>query len=123
MRLKRWPFFAILVACLSCGDDTTSPEEDFLPIFTNSWRNINDFDHTFNLVSQDDGQAQGLITGTENLNFEESDIDGTFDGLQVTSLTIHRASGDKVFTGRLVLPEVLQLKSGNETIVLFRPSN
>ena len=123
MRLKRWPFFAILVACLSCGDDTTSPEEDFLPIFTNSWRNINDFDHTFNLVSQDDGQAQGLITGTENLNFEESDIDGTFDGLQVTSLTVHRASGDKVYTGRLVLPEVLQLKSGNETIVLFRPSN
>ena len=121
MMLKRWPLFAALLACLSCGDDTSTAPDDFLPIFTNSWRSTEDPDHTFNLISADDFQRSGVITGTENFNFEESNLDGSFEGLQVTRLTIHRATGDKVFTGRLVLPTVLLLISGADSIVLVRP--
>jgi hypothetical protein len=121
MPLKRLALFATLVACLSCGDDSTAPEEDFLPIFTNSWRSTDDPDHTLNLISADDFQASGAITGTENLNFTESDLDGTFEGLRVTRLTIHRAGGDVTYTGRLMLPTVLLLTSGADSIILYRP--
>ena len=121
MLLKRWALFATLVACMSCGDDPTSTEEDFLPIFTNSWRSTDDQDHTFNLISADDAQASGAITGTENFNFQESDVEGRFEGLRVTNLTVHRATGDRVYTGRLVLPNVLLLTNATETLVLYRP--
>ena len=91
MTPKRWPLFAALLACLSCGDDTSTAPDDFLPIFTNSWRSTEDPDHTFNLISADDFQRSGVITGTENFNFEESNLEGSFEGLQVTRLTYSTA--------------------------------
>jgi hypothetical protein len=121
MPLKRWSVIATLVACLSCGDDTSTAPDDFLPIFTNFWRSTDDPDHTFNLNSVDDGQPSGSITGSENFNFEQSELEGTFEHLRVTNLTIHRSTGDVVYTGRLVLPTILLLASGADTIVLYRP--
>jgi hypothetical protein len=122
MSLRRSCFLAVLVACLSCGDDdsATGPD-DFLPVFTNSWRSTDDPDHTLNLISVDDFQARGAITGVENFNFVESNLDGNFEGLRVTSLTIHRATGDVTYTGRLLLPTILLLVSGADSIILFRP--
>ena len=124
MLLKRWALFVTLIACMSCGDDSTSPEEeDFLPIFTNSWTNTDDRNHTFNLISADDAQASGVITGSEFINGVESGvIEGRFEGLRVTNLTVDPPAGaNRVYTGRLVLPNVLLLTNATETLVLYRP--
>jgi hypothetical protein len=121
MMVKRWQVLASLVAILSCGDDGSTAPDDFLPVFTYSWRNVDDPNHVLNLVSADDFQRSGVIVGTESLNAVESDLEGTFEGVRVTNLTIHRATGDKVYTGRLVEPTVLLLVSGADSIVLNRP--
>lgn len=112
----------VILASLSCGDDTTTnPDDDFLPIFTNTWRDTRDLDHTFSFNSTDDGQPSGTVEGTETLNFEESPMEGTFQNSVVTNLTIHRASGDKVYTGKFLHEDFLVLVSGTDSVLLFRP--
>ena len=121
MPRRRWRCLAILIACLSCSDDdpTTAPD-DFLPVFTNSWRSTDNPNHFLNLVSADDFQASGAITGTEDFEGVESNLDGTFEGTRVTRLTIHREP-DVTYTGRLLLPTILLLISGSDSIILSRP--
>jgi hypothetical protein len=121
MALKRWHTLVAVVVSLSCGDDGSTAPDEFLPAFTYAWQNTVDPNHVLNLVSADDFQRSGVIVGTESLNSVESDVDGTFEGVRVTNLTIHRATADKVYTGRLVEPTVLLLVSGPDSIVLNRP--
>ena len=120
--LRRVTTFAALLAVLSCGEDSTAPEdEDFLPVFTRTWRSTRDPNHSFALVSQNDRQASGTVTGEESLNFKTSRVEGTFQNSRITSLIIHRATGDRTYTGRFLHPEILLLISASDSILLYRP--
>jgi len=125
MKKIRYRLLAALVGfvALSCGDDTTTEpgDDDFLPIFSNTWRNTADQNHTFAFVSGDDGEPSGTMTGTETLDGDESDFEGTFQNSRVTNLTVHRAAGDKVFTGRFLHLDILLLISGADSVLLYRP--
>ena len=122
-RMHYRPLVVLLcLAAFSCGDDTTTePADNFLPIFSNTWRNTADQSHTFAFVSADDGEPTGTVTGTEAFNGEESDFEGTFQNSRVTNLTVHRPSGDKVFTGKFLHLDILLLISGTDSVLLYRP--
>ena len=113
LRLARFLVVAMIgQGVLACGDDDpVSPTDDFLPIISNTWHDVqNDF-HTFSLVSQDDSTASGTFTGEEDHPTEgQSDLDGTFQGRNV-SFTIHRLAGDIVYTGSFVHRDTMTLTS------------
>ncbi len=80
---------AVMVA--GCGGDdggTTAP----IVTITNSWADVSDAAHTFDLLSNDDGQTQGTFTGTETLPDQSTfDLAGSWADGEVR-FTVQRSS-------------------------------
>ena len=114
---------AVAAACIliGCGDDTITPPDDFLPIISNQWKNTANENHTFSLISENDGDPSGTFTGTEDHpTLGSSDIEGAFQNSLVSAFTIKRSTGSLTYTGRFVHPDTLRLTRGQETLVITR---
>jgi hypothetical protein len=110
---------ALVVAIASCSS-TTAPSDTFLPIFTNFWHDVQDNQHTFSLNSTDDSTASGTFDGEEDHpTLGTSQLDGTFNHSKVT-MTIHRAAGNLVYTGRFIARDTMSLTSSAGALRIAR---
>jgi hypothetical protein len=100
-----------------CESGTTA-NDDFLPVITNFWRDVADQNHTLDMASNDDGNATGSITGTEEHPvFGTSAIAGTWVHSRVT-FTITRPGGDVQFTGRFTAVDTLHVTGNGEDFIV-----
>ena len=108
-----------LLGAFGCSDTPTGNDDDFLPIFSNTWHNVLDASHTFALASADDGQPSGTFSGTETRQGVESDIFGTFEH-STCDFSIARASGTVTFSGKFLHADTLRLTRTGETLLIAR---
>lgn len=113
-----------VVGLLGCpGEKVTAQVDDFLPTFTNAWKNVANQNHTFQLNSTDDGKASGAFDGIEtqpNQARTQSSIVGTFTH-SVVQLTIQRVvGGNLVYAGKFLAEDTLRLTRTGETIIIAR---
>ena len=110
---------ALVAAIMSCSD-STAPSDTFLPIFTNLWHDVQNDQHTFSLNSTDDSTASGTFTGEEDHpTLGISQLDGTFNHSNVT-MTIHRAAGNLVYTGRFTARDTINFTSSAGALKIAR---
>lgn len=107
---------AALVGLLACSDSGTQPNDDFLPIFSNAWRDEADHNHFLQLNSVDDGKATGSFEGEESPG--GALIEGTFTH-SVVQLTIKRTP-NLVYQGKFLAADTLRLTRTGETLVVAR---
>ena len=113
-----------VVLCLTvgmpaCSEKITTPD-DFLPVFSNSWENVANQAHTFQLNSTDDGKATGAFDGNENHpTLGSSLIEGTFTN-SVAQFTIKRNAGNLTYAGKFLHRDTLRLTRSGETLLLGR---
>lgn len=106
-------------AAVSCADDPLAGD-DFLPIITNTWHNVLDDTHTFDLESLDDSTAAGFLTGQEDHPIEGlSDLDGTFNHSSIT-MVVHRPAGDFIYAGQFVHRDTMVLTSSAGPVSIAR---
>ena len=110
---------ASILVLLSC-DESVTPPDTFVPLVSAFWTNVQNNNHTFVLISDDDGEASGAFTGDENHpTLGQSQLDGTFQNSRVT-FTVHRSAGDVVFSGRFVHADTMNLSSSAGALRLAR---
>jgi hypothetical protein len=114
---------AVSLLIHGCGDDTTSPTDDFLPIISNTWENTANQDHSFSLASGDDGEPSGTFTGIEDHpTLGEAEIEGTFQNSTVSQFLIRRSTGNVTYTGKFLAADTLRLTRDHETLLIARRS-
>ena len=113
---------AFAVAPSACGSETGtgSTTDDFLPVFTNFWRNVAVSTHTLVLTSTDDRKATGAFSGEErHPTFNVSLMGGTFTN-STSEVTVRRNGGNVVYAGKFVSRDTLRLTRTGETVVFAR---
>lgn len=109
-------------AVAACGSDggTTAPVDNFLPVFTNFWRNTKVSGHTLTLQSSNDGRAVGTFSGTETLPPSgSSQASGSWTNATF-SISIARTGGAVTYGGKFISRDTIRLTRSSDTLVFAR---
>jgi len=89
---------AALPACSS-----TSGVEGYFLLITNSWQDVTQTNHRFNLVSNDDNKTEGSFTGQEFVNandFTGFNLSGIWKDNDI-QFTVQRSTGSVRYAGSI----------------------
>ena len=114
-----------LLAC--SGEKTTTsslPVDDFLPVFSNLWRDVKLSQHTLVLTSTDDRKATGSFSGTESHPTlgSSSPMAGTFTN-STSAVTITRPAaggGVATYAGKFLQKDTLRFIRSGDTLTFAR---
>lgn len=110
------------VAPTACGSETATggTTDNFLPVFSNLWRNVALSTHFLVLASADDRKATGAFSGNEtHPTFNVSVMSGTFTN-STSEVMVRRSGGNVMYTGKFVSRDTLRLTRTGETVVFAR---
>jgi hypothetical protein len=106
-----------------CGKDPV-PEGDYIPLISNTWRNINDADNTFFFFRENETNKSN-ITGNVNLTgvAAQAHVKGFYENTYIEFTYEDGPFQNKKYTGNFQKnsnPLRMVLKSGAETLTLQR---
>lgn len=110
----------VAVGLLACGGDKITEADDFLPIFSNQWKDVANDLHFLQLNSTDDNEPIGAFDGTESRpGINDAPLAGTFTN-SVLSMTITRQGGAVTFAGKFTHQDTLRLTRQGESFTVAR---